>query len=187
MTKPYKYYVMLDAGHGGEDTGAIHNGLTEKDLNLLIAEGVNRALSKRKNVCVLMTRADDRFIKLLERTENTAGIDCFVSIHFNAFSTGEPHGIETFVHTQATGDSVGLGSYIHAQLIDYTGARDRGLKTADFMVLRDAQCPACLLELGFLSNPHEAFKIGYKDYQGKLIDGIAAGIVDYLLNKDDNR
>ncbi|GBC84902.1 N-acetylmuramoyl-L-alanine amidase AmiC [bacterium HR11] len=91
--------IMLDPGHGGHDPGAIGvGGLREKDVTLAIARRLREAILRRWNVEVLMTRDDDRFVPLEERTAmaNSQGVDLFISIHANASRDGRLHGVETY-------------------------------------------------------------------------------------------
>ena len=91
--------IMLDPGHGGHDPGAIGvDGIKEKDITLAVAKQLKREIERRWNVEVLMTRQDDRFIPLEERTAmaNSQGVDLFISIHANASRRGKIRGIETY-------------------------------------------------------------------------------------------
>lgn len=91
--------IMLDPGHGGHDPGAIGvGGIREKDVTLAIARRLREAILRRWNVEVLMTRDDDRFVPLEERTAmaNSQGVDLFISIHANTSRDGRLHGVETY-------------------------------------------------------------------------------------------
>ncbi|MDR2863332.1 MAG: N-acetylmuramoyl-L-alanine amidase, partial [Puniceicoccales bacterium] len=131
--------------------------------------------------------------------------DLFVSIHFNSASGATANGIETFVLAPqwqySTNDAkhlakdaelrareighqndpwnVLLGYYLHAGLVTKLGAEDRGLRRARFNVLRDAPCPAVLVECGFLNNPAESMRINTPAHREKIAQGIAEGIVRY--------
>ena len=128
--------------------------------------------------------------------------DLLVSLHFNASANKHATGIETFVlpppGEEATsqntaslqydtypgnrhqGANILLGHMLHRRVLQMTNAEDRGLKKARFVVLRNATCPAVLLELGFLSNQQEEERIRTAGYFDQLVAGVSSGIRDYL-------
>lgn len=199
--------VVLDAGHGGEDTGTSgHGGSIEKILVLDIARKVGAHL-KQDGLTVHLTRADDRFITLEERPAKARRwkADLFVSIHANSAGNKSARGAETFVLTAAgypsTSSAVArptkkepypgnrhdapsalLGYAIQKALLKQTGTTDRGLRRARFVVLREAPCPAALVECGFLSHTEEAKKMLQPAYREKVALGIYQGIVAYRAN-----
>lgn len=206
--------VVLDPGHGGEDSGTVNSRLklAEKTFALDVALRLRRLLAD-DGWQVIMTREDDRFIPLRERAEiaNRAGADVFVSIHFNAVAgNASVRGVETFVLTPRhqrstssaasspedaepqTGDDHGrwsqsLGWHLHRRLLDKLKAEDRGLKRARFAVLRHADCPAVLVEAGYLSNDDEARRIAAPNYRGDIAEALAAGLRSYAAGADANR
>lgn len=203
--------IVLDPGHGGRDQGAANAryGLTEKSLNLQVARG----LAKRLNAVgfrVALTRQDDRYLSLEQRTQmaNKAQADLFISIHFNAAQSKAASGLETFVLTPQSQPStknatlrssdaailpgqalntwnVVLGHALQRELVAATGEEDRGLKRARFSVLRSMQCPAALVELGFLSHDPSASRLRTKAKITVLVDALFAGIVRYQKRLQD--
>lgn len=181
-TKQNKRHVCIDAGHGDQDSGAVANGLTEKTLNLEVANRLKKKLEENPAIDVIMTRETDVFIDLEKRPKKglDKGAGYFVSIHFNA---GGGSGIETFIQP---GASVGSGSFrdkIHKRMAETAkefGIGDRGKQSADLSVLRNSKTmSACLLELGFLDNEKDATVIkNQPEYLDKMIDAIALGIVE---------
>lgn len=169
--------VFLDAGHGGTDSGAIGvNNLLEKDINLQVTKKVE-ALLKKQGIDVKLSRTDDKFISLTERSNmaNTWKADCFVSIHCNAFNK-LAKGIETFSSSQNTSN---LAKDVHSELLNtkaYT--LNRGTKTANYSVLTRTNMRACLVELGFIDNVDDAKILVEK--QDDLALGIAKGICKFL-------
>lgn len=169
--------VFLDAGHGGTDPGAIGvNNLLEKDINLQVTKKVE-ALLKKQGIDVKLSRTDDKFISLTERSNmaNTWKADCFVSIHCNAFNK-LAKGIETFSSSQNTSN---LAKDVHSELLNtkaYT--LNRGTKTANYSVLTRTNMRACLVELGFIDNVDDAKILVEK--QDDLALGIAKGICKFL-------
>lgn len=91
--------IVIDPGHGGHDPGTLHGGLSEADIVLDVAQRVAKLLRKDKGLSVLLTRTDDRFVPLAERTAfaNAKGADLFLSIHVNAAPTPDAKGVETYV------------------------------------------------------------------------------------------
>ena len=195
--------IVIDPGHGGTDTGC-HGALNrhEKEIALEISRQVFLDLVL-KGYQVLMTRTGDNALTLPERTERAAawGADLFVSIHLNSSASGEARGPETYVlavpgyhSTNATpeGEADGkinvgnrfddanivLGHAVHAELARETRL-DRGLRRARFQVLRDAPCPAVLVECGYLSNAEEEKRLVNPVQRDKLAAAISRGIDSY--------
>jgi N-acetylmuramoyl-L-alanine amidase len=187
------YYVAIDAGHGGEDTGAIgYSGSYEKDFNLSIALKVATKL-KAHGVDVLMTRTQDSTVSLDDRTNmaNDAGADVFVSIHQNSYVDTSvsppkyPQGIETYSYPGSTAGAL-LASKLQSNAIKNTNAVDRGTKTANFHVVRETNMPAALIECGFITNPDEEARLITDSYKDIMAYSITCGILDYLnIGRED--
>lgn len=220
--------IVLDPGHGGKDPGAVANGLREKDLNLQIAKRLRDYL-KEQGCRVRLTREDDRYLKLSERTAlaNQWGADVFVSVHINALPAGRhARGVEIYLMALPSdkdamqlalienkdlenGDSSGSASLSdrrtrmllqilgdmqqNAKINESTGLAEamftrgrsgglpmRRVAQAPFYVLRGAGMPSVLLELGFITEKSEAWKLRDSAYQDKLARNLAAGIVQYV-------
>jgi N-acetylmuramoyl-L-alanine amidase len=197
--------IVLDPGHGGKDSGAIgKRKVYEKLAVLSIALRVRKKL-QAKNIKVYMTRSTDRFLTLEQRSAyaKKVGADLFISIHADAAGAASANGIETFVMTASGYDSTNsfgrgekgptgtgnkrdaanaiLGFSIQSNLLKQAKRTDRGLRRARFAVLRNAPCPAVLVECGFLSNPTEEKLMLDKRYRDKLAQGITNGILGYLI------
>lgn len=173
--------ICLDAGHGGADPGAIgRSGTKEKDIALIVTQKVRDILVEDHNV--LLTRTGDCYLNLTERglIANSMSADIFVSIHCNAFADKGVKGIETYHYPTSTLGRL-LALEIQRALISVTDTIDRGVKTADFQVLRETQMPAALVELGFLTNEKEEKLLSTEKYQDTLAKAIAHGIKEYLL------
>lgn len=186
--------IMLDAGHGGSDPGAIGTldgkTINEKDLTLAITYKVKNILESRGYV-TSMTRTGDTLPSLSERPQmaNEQGCSLFVSIHINSASTPDAYGMEVYYTPSNNNDDYGvtssqLAKYVHDGIIDNTGAYDRGVKTANWAVTRLSQMPAILVEVGFISNTEELTKMAGSSYQDKVAEGIAEGIIK-AVNKVD--
>ena len=128
-----------------------------------------------------MSRYNDTYLSLTERTRmaNNEGSDVFVSIHQNSAESPSANGIETFYYSPRT-DSKELANDIQNDIINATDAYNRGIKTANFAVIKTAQMSSSLVECGFISNPTEAQNLSSSSYQDKVAEGIVNGIMDYL-------
>ncbi|MDD5596417.1 MAG: N-acetylmuramoyl-L-alanine amidase [Victivallaceae bacterium] len=192
--------IMIDPGHGGKDTGALGAKIREKDFTLELSQKLSYLLS-RAGYKVYLTRNSDRFIELKDRPvlARQIGADIFISLHANKAAAKAVSGVECFcmtpvgaasTHSRRPGsktysgnnncvNNVALTYWIQRALVAGTKAVDRGLKHARFMVLKEASCPAVLIETGFLSNPAEEKRLGTEWYQWQLAKGIADGILCY--------
>ncbi|MCR8744890.1 N-acetylmuramoyl-L-alanine amidase family protein [Romboutsia lituseburensis] len=166
--------------HGGSDNEASAFGKFEDELSLQIAKSVELKL-KQKGIQVKMSRTSDVFIPLGERAHmaNSYGADAFISIHLNSSSNESANGIETYHHTQKTSHRP-YSTGIHNNAIKSTQGRDRGVKSANFVVLRETNMVFSLFETGFISNAQENNKLSDPVYQDKLAVSIANGIESYL-------
>lgn len=175
------FRVALDAGHGGHSPGAVYEGVYEKDINLPI---VLRAaeLLREKGCEVLLTRGDDTFVDLYDRSymANDADVDIFVSVHSNA-SVTNPDFQGTFTYF-FPGSQKGeeLAWVIQSAVSGAAGSIDRGLLSEDFVVLRETHMPAVLVETGFMSCHEELTRLRDPEYREKLAQGVARGVEDYL-------
>ena len=179
--QPREYYkVFIDAGHGGSDPGALGFGYRESDLNLQIAKKIESKL-KSRGIDVKMSRTSDIYYSLSERAEmaNDYGADAFVSIHQNSAESTSANGIETYYNRNKEEDKP-LSNDIQTQVINKTGATNRGVKNAEFTVLVKSNMISALVECGFISNESEVKNLSDSDYQDKLATGIADGIENYL-------
>jgi len=176
-------FIAVDAGHGGNDTGAINNqvGINEKTITLAISQKLRKVLEDRGHR-VRMTRSDDTFIELSRRAEiaNTAGVEIFVSIHCNSAEASSAAGMESYHHTNATNGKV-LATKIHEKIIAaFPAHTNRGVKSANFVVLKETQMPACLIETEFISNNQQAQFLKDPANQQKMAVAIAEGIAAYF-------
>ncbi|MHB9068855.1 MAG: N-acetylmuramoyl-L-alanine amidase family protein [Sedimentisphaerales bacterium] len=176
--------IVVDAGHGGKDPGAISpNGFYEKTVNLDVALAITDLLRKQ-GFRVVMTRSSDVFIELEERanigTRNNAAL--FVSIHADSCATSSINGFSVYVARQPDWQEIKLADCINTQMTK-TGIQSRGRKEADYRVLKLSKCPAVLIEMGYLSNYWEANQLKDKAMQQKIATAIAGGIVNYFGGK----
>jgi N-acetylmuramoyl-L-alanine amidase len=174
--------IVIDPGHGGNDTGAIGiDGLREIDVVLPISTQV-RDILEQNGVQVVMTREYDREVELEPRTQlaNRVNADLFISIHANAIDMTRPdvNGIETYYFQSRSGQL--LAQYIHNSVLQMTGAPNRGVREARFYVLRHTQMPAVLVEVGFVTGAEDAQKLADPAYRSVMAEAIARGILQYM-------
>jgi N-acetylmuramoyl-L-alanine amidase len=176
-------FIAVDAGHGGDDTGAINQaiGINEKTVTLAISQQLQRILESRGHE-VLMTRRTDVFVPLGQRAElaNTAGTEIFVSIHCNSAENASATGIETYHHANSEMGQA-LAAEVHRAVIAALPSHlNRGVKSANFQVLRETQMPACLVETEFISNHQQAQFLANPANQERIARAIADGIKIYF-------
>lgn len=145
--------MVIDAGHGGTDPGAVGCSLEEAAVVLDVAQRLG-VLLEAAGVRVALTRDTDAFVGLSERSAfaNARSADGFVSVHSNSNAGTPATGTETFVITGAGARSRELGAAVQAEMLAAWGLRDRLLKEANFAVLRDTSMPAALGEMAFTNN-----------------------------------
>jgi N-acetylmuramoyl-L-alanine amidase len=170
--------VWLDAGHGGNDPGALGSGLKEKDITLAVTLKVGKEL-ERHGVKVGYTRRNDKTVNLNSRgpLANKYGADVFVSIHTNAHNSNA-QGVETYSFPNSK-NGARLAKFIQDEVLKaklYT--KNRGTKTANFAVLRQTKMPAALIEMGFITNSQDAQLL--KNKQSEFATAIAKGVLKYL-------
>ncbi|UNK20185.1 N-acetylmuramoyl-L-alanine amidase [Paenibacillus sp. N3/727] len=184
--------VWIDAGHGGKDSGAVGNGLKEKDIALDVSLGVKKRLEDNYDgVQVLLTRSTDVFLELSERTKaaDKAGADILVSVHCNA--GGGAGGFETFRYINSQPASVALQNVLHKEImvaLKPFGVIDRGQKAKNLHMVRESKMPAVLTENLFIDVASDAAKLKRQEVIDALIEGHVQGIAKYLgLNKKEGK
>ena len=174
--------IVIDPGHGGTDPGAIGvTGLEEKVVNLEIAVQLQRRLEKA-GYNTLLTRRNDFFIPLIERSQlaNFKGADLFISLHANSNPKSTVRGTATYAHWYASEKNWALAWYVQDEIIKRISLIDNGLKAANFSVLRETKMPALLVETAFLSNKIEERLLNSVPFQAKIAAGITAGVKKYF-------
>ncbi|MBV8150826.1 MAG: N-acetylmuramoyl-L-alanine amidase, partial [Candidatus Eremiobacteraeota bacterium] len=178
--------IVLDPGHGGSDTGAMRNGLVEKDLVLDIAQRLE-ALLVGRGWTVKMTREADVDVygpnaadvaELQARCDvaNNAGARMFVSIHANSSTSPAPNGTTSYYWKP---EDRALAAAIQTHLIGLLGTKDDGVQKERFYVIRHTTMPAALVETAFVSNSDDAARLRSSQFRQDIAEGIADGIRDY--------
>ena len=194
--------VILDPGHGGQDSGAMCGGLLEKDLTLDVARRIDRLLDS-EGIATLMTRLGDTYVSLADRAAfaNRTRNCIFVSIHFNEGNKPVASGVETYYapHQIAAGSSLAswlpflwrplsdspnpesqrLAGFIQEALVARTRAIDRGTQSGQFFVIANVTSPAALIEGGFLTNKEDISKLVSEDYRDQIAAAVADGVLKY--------
>ena len=196
--------IVLDPGHGGKDPGNRVAGRNEKTATLALAQELGDQL-KASGFKVILTRTKDRFVELPVRPDiaNRANADLFVSLHFNATTSGKADvsGPETYCITpvgaassNAQGEGANYGAttanlsekkslllayQVQKALVKNLDVADRSVRRARFAVLRDAEMPAILIESGYMTHPVEGKKIFDPAYRKQLAAAIVKGILNY--------
>jgi N-acetylmuramoyl-L-alanine amidase len=208
MLTPHMLTVVIDPGHGGNDTGTIgHNGLQEKQLTLDVARRLGKLLEQNLGAHVLYTRKDDHYVSLENRSAlaRKANADFFISIHANASQLATVNGVETYYFKSSSevmenaGDSGARGtdssdrarrfaaavqqSLIHNLSSTQVAVRDRGVRTAPFVVLRDMQMPAVLAEISFISSESDEQQLRTSAYRDRIANALYQGIAHNVLPK----
>ena len=160
--------ICIDAGHGGEP-GAVYKGRKESDDDLALGKAVAVEL-RRHGVIVDETRTEDTTVSLVERSnfENRQSYDYFISFHRNAFKPEQAKGVETYTYLNPGAKAKGLAEKIQTALVG-VGFTNRGVKAANFHVLRETKAPAVLVEVGFIDNTGDN-----QLFDGKRDDIVAA-------------
>ncbi len=182
--KGKKYRIVLDAGHGGTDSGAVNKDKIrmEKDFNHALVAKMKALLDKDERFEVFLSRPDDVKIELTDRAEfaNKLNADIFVSIHVNSFTSESATGSETYYYNKNSED---LAKVMQKYLVAGTGLNNRGVKTAGFVVIKQTKMPAVLLETGYISNPKDVDVLFNDSNQNKIADELVKGIKDYFKLK----
>lgn len=185
--------ITIDAGHGGNDSGAIGpTGIMEKTVTLRIANEVRRLLMA-EGATVYMTRDTDTEVspkganasdieELQARCDvaNQNASDVFVSIHMDSFSSGAAKGTTGYYYSLGSQKSRDLADKVRSGVIDQIGTQSRGTQSCNFYVVKHTDMPATLVEVAFISNPTEEQLLDSEDGIKKAAQGIVDGIADFF-------
>ncbi|WP_093045032.1 N-acetylmuramoyl-L-alanine amidase [Thalassobacillus cyri] len=174
--------IVLDAGHGGFDPGAIAvDGTPEKVFTLPTTERIAESM-RNAGATVILTREKDRYLALEERVRISEAYytHAFISVHYNASYYPSARGISTYYYQEPKGRN--LASDIQARLNSTTSLQNDGIRHGNFHVLRENIGDAVLVELGFISNPHELKVVKSSDYQQSVAKAITQGVINHFSN-----
>lgn len=191
--------VIIDAGHGLPDGGAVGiNGTVEQEINLKISKKLQEVL-EGKGIRVIMTRTDEKGLfteqsgirdmkrkDMAKRLEimKKSNADLFISIHMNFFTGASVNGLRVF-YAANHDDIKPLAEQIQSKMSEVTGAKTTAVKTADktLFLMKNPPLPSILVECGFLSNAEEEKKLNNEDYQSRLAWAIADAVEKYYNSK----
>lgn len=163
--------VVIDAGHGGKDDGMTIEGYTEKEIVASIAQKIKQKNSD-KNVIIHLTRSDDNFISLQDRTNfiNEVKPDLVLSLHVNGNKNTEASGLELYISPKNAmyAKSKTIADDLNSRLVTNHKLNSRGVKEANFTMLRDSKYPSITVELGFLSNAVDRAYLTNDEQQEKI-------------------
>lgn len=186
--------IVIDPGHGGFDVGTIGltYGISEKEVNLTVAQNIKRELEKRTVATVILTRDKDIGLgrdqreSLQKRIQiaDDASADLYISIHHDAFTDPNVNGITTH-YSSYHNESKNLAEIMQTSIFNQSiNAKNRGVRDSDYYVLKNNTAPAVLLELGFTSNKEDEMRMVSKDFQNKTAISIADGIIEFFAKKN---
>lgn len=195
--KKCKYTVVIDAGHGGYDPGKIGvHSEKEKDINLEIAIKLQKYLEQNK-ICVIMTRTEDvslcdesgsgskKASDMKKRVEivNASNADLCISIHQNSYNASEVKGAQVFYYSKSE-EGKNFAEILQSVLkSDVDNSNNRKAKANDnYYMLLKVNCPAVIVECGFLSNWEEATSLKDEFYQDKIAQAINKAVIECLSN-----
>lgn len=179
--------VVVDAGHGGADGGAVSaDGAIEAGLNLAVARLVEGGL-REAGFAVVMTRTDEQALASSKKADMQArreilredGVDAIVSIHMNKFHDPSISGPMAF-YMQGAEEGAQLATAMIEAVCLSIGQPTRPANPGDYFIVRESAAPAVIIECGFLSNRADAQKLQDPTHQQRLADGIVAGVASYL-------
>ena len=185
--------VILDAGHGGSDSGKVGiNGAKEKEINLKITEHIKELLEK-EGVQVVLTREKDEQLaeskvedlKCRVRMMNDTKPALAVSVHQNSYHEGNVFGAQVFYYRTSEEGKKAAG-IIQNALQQVNPENTKKIKANDtYYILKKTEVPTIIVECGFLSNYEEAQKLITEDYQTAVAEAVAEGILSYIGNEKD--
>lgn len=178
--------IVIDPGHGGSDAGAMHNGLTEKDLNLDVSKRL-RSLLVARGWQVRLTREGDTDVygvnasahdELQARDDvaNAAHARLFISLHTNSFTSSWLNGTTTYYFNP---DSYAFATAVHGRLAAALPTKDDGVRKENFYVIHHAKMPSILVETAFLSNARDAALLKTESFLQGIAVSIADGVRDF--------
>ncbi|PLZ51745.1 N-acetylmuramoyl-L-alanine amidase [Fischerella thermalis WC439] len=175
--------IVVDPGHGGKDSGAPGiGGLLEKDVVLPIGRRV-AAILEQNGYQAVLTRDSDYFVELQGRVDiaERANATLFVSIHANSVGQRpDVNGLETYYYDSG----YRLAQVVHNSILSKISTlKDRGVRKARFYVLRKSSMPSILVETGYMTGREDNPRLGNPEYQNRMAEGIASGILQYLQQR----
>ena len=186
--------IYIDPGHGGVDSGTTYKNIYEKDINLIISKKIEKYLIS-KGATVYLTRENDKDLStttvnrkrndLTNRAKliNKTNPDMYISIHLNYISNSKWQGLQIFYNNKNKENEL-IANKITSYLKEYSNNIREPKKENIYYMYKQIKVPGILIELGFLSNPNDRYRLTRDDYQEEISKNIANAIEKYYLNKN---
>lgn len=171
--------IVIDAGHGGHDPGAVNQDMYEKHLTLNTALKLQHRLAST-GANIIMTRSDDQYISLAGRVSDSLNshADAFISLHYDAVATpNSMNGTTTYYYSDS---DQGLAEAVNSSLASNSPLSNNGIRVGDYYVLRNNSRPSLLLELGYMNSDTDLEYIFTDQYQDQVADAIYQGLITYF-------
>lgn len=184
--------IYLDPGHGGRDSGAVYQNTYEKDINLIISKKIEKLLTA-KGATVYLTRETDVDLSTTTKNKkrsdltnrarliNDSNADIYISIHLNYISNSKWKGLQIF-YTNKNKENENIAKKITEYLKSNSSNIREPQEDNSYYMYKQIKKPGVLIELGFLSNPNDRYRLTHEEYQDKLTETISDAIEKYLLN-----
>lgn len=180
--QPALWVIAIDAGHGGDDTGGIGGDtLMEKDITLQIAHLIALEASSLPNIKIVLTRSDDRYLSPAARIARARGAHFFISLHLDFSYDPWMRGVGAVVPIHSPSSARALAEIILRRIVAATKGPAQETKAAPLW-LRRLGIPAVQLNLGFITNPEEARRLGQLAYLHRLAQAILEGIREFVVS-----
>jgi len=185
--------IYLDPGHGGIDSGTTYKNIYEKDINLIMSKKIEKYLVS-KGATVYLTRDTDKDLStttvnrkrndLTNRAKliNNTNPNMYISIHLNYISNSKWQGLQIFYNNKNKENEI-IATKLTNYLKEYTPNIRDPKKENIYYMYKQIKVPGVLIELGFLSNPNDRYRLTKEEYQDKLAKNIASSIEKYFLNQ----
>lgn len=185
--------IYIDPGHGGRDSGAVYKNIYEKDINLIMSKKLEKLLTL-KGAKVYLTRENDVDLSTTENNKkrsdltnrakliNNSNADIYISIHLNYINNSKWKGLQIF-YTNKNKKNQNLANSITTYLKENTNNIREPKEDNTYYMYKQITKPGILIELGFLSNPNDRYRLTKEEYQDSLAKSLTNAIERYLLNQ----
>ena len=185
--------IYLDPGHGGRDSGAIYKNIYEKDINLIMSKKIEKYLTS-KGATVYLTRETDADLSTSTKNKkrsdlsnrakliNESNADLYISIHLNYISNSKWKGLQIFYNNKNKENEI-IANSLTSYLKETSSNIREPKKENIYYMYKQINIPGVLIELGFLSNPNDRYRLTKEEYQDKLAISISDAIENYLINE----
>lgn len=174
--------IVIDAGHGGHDSGATGAISYEKDIALNASKMLKKEL-EALGFKTYMTRDTDHYVGLYDRANiaNELNADLFISMHINASTNHNASGVEVLYYPTAANENHDLAKAIQDSMVSQMNVIDRGvIERPNLVVTRETNMPSVIVELGFISNPEEERSLNNDNYLSRIVNSVLEGILEFL-------